>query len=266
MGNAWSQQVKRNEPFMLVATAAGMAGMTDCGFYLSTQSMLYQEHTGLSVDTNLDLDFSQPYPMFSAQGAYPLPANPNSPLRNCDCVINVFHPNLRLGLGAPDWIGWTLDATGVDYQISWIEPPGIPIQTTYWAYDNLSMQEIRAWVHVDGPPANGEVTNFAFIDAPEILSSGTLHEPIEFRSHDDGVNVAIEFVKQPNVLVWTVHMMADTGDHTLVVPQPPSDVDRIAVLGVIALTTRLALHNPDPHPDGYYRSRLTYSGLFYVFP
>ncbi|MBN1770603.1 MAG: hypothetical protein JXB32_05020, partial [Deltaproteobacteria bacterium] len=244
-------------------------------------SWVAQEVAPISGPATAEIDFAAPaLPSTTVSGSFPLPADPDSPLRQRDAYVVVwtmigpnpgrhFLPVATTGLGGPTHIGRSVDGDSVEYTVQYVTPPGAVGPVTRYTMETLGSSGGAPYSCVDvaGYPASGAQT-FTHLEVPTVHAPTTvhaLHDPVEWDLFDGGVTPTLHIrttrVAVCDTDVWRVS--APTDATSLVVPQPPAGFDTVALLGTDLIRGRIGILADDP---GDLQANYAESGCFLVQP
>ena len=269
IGPAWGLDVAPGVPFTIMALEFGAGGQTVSrrGVSQTFYAWLVADHDAVTADTTIDLDLAQSFASKTAAGSFPLPTRTGSRLLTVGhgyVYVTNLDTDFSVTTGFSTLIDVNTGATGFDYTVEWVEVPAITQPLTEY-YLSVSTGE-NAWVIVPGYPTAG-AQDIVFIDLPDITTPADfttpypLHDPIAWTAYEQGLGARLIVSGEAGV-VWTV--MAYDDPTSLAVPQAPSTVDVVALLGTIPLGANFQVFHFDP--TALYLAQGTYSATMSLAP
>jgi hypothetical protein len=206
--------------------------------------------------TGADLDFSQPLPQLKTSGTIEFPPNPNSPLfTDSQPYFQVSRQDNIGFFGAPTLTVISADGASASYQGVYVQVDGVDhITTDYQLYINAGFSFVR----LHGYPANGAVVE-GFLEQPVVIqpadpnTPAPITSPIVWRVLDPESRGTLLLDESPGPgIVWELNSASPVP--TLVVPAPPSGVDRAATFGTTTLRgfIQLGVDCDPPEDFGYF--------------
>ena len=271
VGADYSLEVEQGRPLALTYTEwwPGMIRSSGRGVNNTIFHWYWAPLPALADATTLDPDFDLAVTPEVVRGSFPIPTRPESPFQSEGIGfvgVTTRDSNLLYGLGLPTHADITPDATGFEYELEWIEVPGVIDPVTLYLLVNDPWQvDIWAFVLVDGYPTAG-AQDIRFFDMPDLLSPGVgqsqgLHDPVRFRPYDDDFSAALQ-IHRYDEIAWEVYRLDGGGE--IEVPPVPQGLDAEALLGTEPLDAQVVLF--ELAPAGNYLRRATFSDYFTLLP
>jgi hypothetical protein len=259
--NTWKYNVPRGEPFTLVSATFRPGTAEPRGTLWEQMAWIAIDHDAVTEATTLDLDFSQPASVTVVSGSfYPR-------LRDASPLMLAGNPGVTVGtwgngFGGP-YVGIASEVSlsGVgsalmaNYTVQHLTLSGVAPTTAYRfcvpACEpslQCSLPAACSTNYVDGYPAAGGLGALAFLDQPTLLTPAApdtpaaMHSPVELHLWDANVSVFARVWRGAG-MIWSVEVPETL--RSFAIPQPPSTVDRAAVLGTGSLQAQLTISERD---------------------
>jgi hypothetical protein len=257
-GSSFDIDVPPDQPFSLVGlefTACAQACPRCICQTFSQWTRL--DHGAIDTDTTLDLDFAETLEPTHTTGTIVLPDNPESRMYTTAypyMIVQSFEGALNHGFSLSTEL--SADGASFSYLAEHVVWDGSPdVTTTYYLFDNAGFAQNR--LRVEGYPQEG-ATISGFLDVPAFssppgLSMGLLDAfvwtPLET------TDARMVLIRDGRV-VWVATV---TDASRLQLPQPPTSVDLLDLLGSAPLDANfILLVNTDETNKHYEKSLLMY--------
>ena len=209
IGDTFSGELRRGEPFGLVAAELGGSTETASGYLQPVLAWATAEGPAATSDVTIDLDFGAGVTPTAVAGSVRLPANLARGTRPGSSLATVERAAVADGSSAVNVLtsyAYRSDGTHIDYEAEQVLLPGESGAEffTMWtvASDSTLTQRTRSVAWTPGLPGSGE-QRFDFLDVPVVRSSGPrLHDPIDLARVDAGASTEMMITASGGSFAW----------------------------------------------------------------